>query len=279
MVRIYNATDDTYQSIESFISAYDEDDTDTYYIHFYYRLLSLFDKAKERTALRGKYARDENNNPMIDRYAMTADEEEFFDQMLEVGSGEIYRKFLAWAKNVFNSYQYKVTHDFGNTLEYTGEINKYDDVMTQCIVHDYSKSWTANALIGLTLTITSGQYKGQTASITDNSEQMALLDSNPGDLQGVTYKITGSSTVEENSLQYFLTMPTTPYFDLLNVADQKLEEALVIYTIKEWYRLSGLYEDAALEEQRYGMYLDEVKSLLMMKAETTRRRAGFWKDF
>jgi len=199
MVRIYNDTDDSYLTVQEYIDAYDADDEDVYYVQFIYELTVLFAKAKRRTAFRGRYAKDEQGNSLLDRYAMTADEEDFFDEMLELGSGELFNKLLAWTKNVYKSYQYKATHDFG----------------------------------------------------------------------------VGAAS----SVQFHITIPTAPYLDLFTTVEAKIDEALVLYTIKEWYLTNRLMDDYSIEQQRYDELAGEIKSKLMMKAEPTRRRLGFWKDY
>lgn len=198
-VRVYNATEGSYGTIASYIAAYDEDDEDVYYIQFLYELSELFDLAKKRTSFRGRRARDEEGKSLLHLYEMTDDEEDFFDEMLEEGSGEIFNTFLAWTKNVFQSYQYKALHDFGS-----------------------------------------------------------------GDV---------------NSLQYFLTMPTAPYMDLFNVVENKLEGALVLYTIKEWWYINRLLDDYQVDNARYKKVMDEIRGMLLQKAEPTRRRPGLFLDY
>jgi len=271
MVRIYDATDDEYLTIEEFIDAYDEDDTNTYYVQFLYKLDTLFDLTKERTALRGKYARDEQGNSLLNAYAMTDDEEDLFDRFLEIGSGELFRKLNAWTKNVFKSYQYKALHDFGGTEEtvyHTGTVTGWANPN----LTDSGATFGPND-IGRTLEYTSGLLAGNGYVIESviSATEVKLTNPPPDDPTGMTYKVYEETSTTENSLQFFITMPDTPYFDLFESAEVKLEEALILYCIKEYYLLNRFMQDFQIEQERYDRLAHEVKSLLMMKTEATRR--------
>ncbi len=276
-VRIYNETEDTYESIAAYIAAYDADDTDVFYVQFLYKLSTLFETAKKRTAFRGRAAMDDKGNSLIDKYAITDDEEDFFDEMLEMGSGELFRKLTAWAKNVFNSYQYKVLHDFGEEFYYKGDVNTYQSGGGFTVIEDYDAAWTDSALVDFIFEVLSGPYKDSVQDILTNGEQVLSLDGVfGGSILGESFEITatGETTVEESSLQYFINMPDYPYLDLFESVEAKLNEALVLYTIKEWYLTNRFMDDFQIENARYEVLSKEIKNLLMMRTKPPKRNTG-----
>ncbi|HDY88440.1 MAG TPA: hypothetical protein ENH82_10080 [bacterium] len=271
MVQIYNATEETYSTIEEYITAYDADDTDVYYVKFLYELSALFDKAKKQTALRWKNAKDENGNSLLLANSITVDEEDFVDDAMERGSGELFKKLLLpWAKNIFNSYQYGVD----------GIIDIVQSTPGFTQIQDLEATFITNELVDEWLEISSGTYEGEDLEVLSNSPTVINLTGNfTGDVTGASYFILNYPRVLQKFLEYFISMPDYPYLDLLESVEVNLEKANVLYVIKEYYLTTRLMEDYQIENTMYNELVKEIKSTLMMQTQQKKVRRGFFKDY
>jgi len=137
MTYIYNATDEMFLSLEDYFAEIVTSESDSYFVVFLVDIEDLFVAVKKKTALRGRFAKGPNGEPLLDKIAITDDERDLFDDTLLRGAPEVFTKLAAWAKLVDQAYKHDVT--FG------------DDLVTKYIIYSVSMdlNWDINMLQGV----------------------------------------------------------------------------------------------------------------------------------
>lgn len=91
-------------------------------------------------------------------------------------------------------------------------------------------------------------------------------------LQFKSDDVASTSTFDESvSVVYIFETPTYWDDNLTEVFDQKVEEAIISYILKKWFRLKNLKDVALYEETNYEDILKEIKSLVNHRTQTTQR--------
>lgn len=70
---------------------------------------SVFEGAQEITALRARFAKKDDGTPLLDVFAMMADDASICDRWLNDGGVEVFSKLSAWSKGINDAYKANVT--------------------------------------------------------------------------------------------------------------------------------------------------------------------------
>ena len=91
-------------------------------------------------------------------------------------------------------------------------------------------------------------------------------------LQFKSDDVASTSTFDESlSIVYIFDTPTYWDDNLTEVFDQKVEEALVSYILKSWFKLKNLGDIYSLEESNYQGILSEIKSLVNTRTQAPKK--------
>ena len=279
MLYIYNNNDDTFkplfrtafENLDEFIDPQTIVDTTMYDLVFFASLTDIFNIAKRRSAIRARFAKDQEGKPLIEKIAITDDERDWYDDVLPMGATEVFKKLSAFAKNVTNAYKYGVT--FGPKTA-SGTVESIDSTVGTTIT-DSSLALTPSTLQGHKLVITSdGDLKNQEQAIVDNTATTIVLEEAwEQDITGLSYNVYNPS---EDYLMYSIKLDNNWDANMLQNCDNAIMEALVAYTLKEWYLINRYGDDYAIEEDRYLKQLMKVKSSLGQGVKPYRRPADFF---
>jgi len=168
--------------------------SETEYTTLYYLITSLFDKAKMLSSYRARSIKTKEGEPQTDEYALTSDEQDFFDIIIRSAVKDVFTHFSVLSRDIEDAIQFK-----------------YDD-----------------------LSSTSG------------------ID-------------------ESLSIVYIIEKPT--YFDdnLTEILDQYVEDAIVSYVLKEWFKLKNLGEIYALEQASYESITGFIKNTINRRTKYASR--------
>lgn len=272
MLYLFNTTTEVYkdlyrQAFENWNEYMDgkTEDATVYEIMFIMGMTDIFGEAKRRSAIRGRYAKDGNGNSLLESFAMTDDERDFFDSIMQNGSSEVFRKMLAFAKDVDNAHRYNVS--FG-VKSAEGTITTLSG--DRLIITDTSLSLTPNALAGQRLVITTeGDNKDLERDISENTANtititMPFLE----DLTGLDYAVYNPN---EKFMIYSIKLDFNWEFNMLMNAESAVREALILYALKEWYKTNRYMEDYGIEEAEYQKQLQLIRSSLIQQRTISRR--------
>jgi len=274
MILLYNNSDDTfkdlyrhpYENLDEYISPAEGIAT-VYDILFFTSITDIFIISKQRSAVRGRFAKDPQGNSLIESFAITDDEKDWFDNILPGGASEIFKKLSAFAKNVSNAYKYGVT--FGGIVA-SGTVES----VQEAIVTDSNLSLVPSALKGNKFVITSGAQTGEERLILDNTETTITLEFPwEQDITGLTYNVYNA---DENYILFTVKMDSNWDLNMLQNCESAIMEALISYALKEWYLSNRYLEDYTIEEDKYQKHLVKVKSSLNQGVKPYRRRARFF---
>lgn len=275
MLYLYDNTTDTFsplyrtafENLDEMINPPAVIDTTVYDLVFFASLTDIFTMAKRRSAIRARFAKDEAGNPLVEKIAITDDERDWYDDILPQGAGEVFKKISAFAKNVTNAYKYGVT--FGAKTA-SGTVESVVGVT----ITDSSLSLTPSALKGHKLVITSDDLKDQQKTIADNTANTITLEEAwEQDITGLSYNVYAPS---DDYVMYGVKMDNNWDPNMLQLCDKAILEALVSFTLKEWYLANRYGDEYTIEEAKYQKQLLEVKSSLNRGKIPYRRPADFF---
>ncbi len=274
MIQLYNNDTDTFsplyrtafENLDEMIDPQTEDST-VYDLVFFASLTDIFNIAKRRSAIRGRFAKDEQGNSLIEKLAITDDERDWYDDVLPQGAVEVYKKLSAFAKNVTDAYKYGVSFGVKNA---SGTIESVADT----VITDSSLSLVPSALKGHKLVITSDELKDQQKTIADNTANTIVLEEAwEQDITGLNYNVYNPG---DDYVMYSVKLDSNWDRNMLQSCDSAIIEALVAYTLKEWYLINRYGDDYAIEEDKYQKQLMKVKSSLSQGKKPYRRPADFF---
>lgn len=276
MLYLYDNTTDTFsplyrtafENLDEMINPQAVIDTTVYDLVFFASLTDIFTMAKRRSAIRARFAKDEAGNPLVEKIAITDDERDWYDDILPQGAGEVFKKLSAFAKDVTNAYKYGVT--FG-AKSAAGSVES----VVEKIITDSSLALIPSALIGHKFVITSdGELKDQQRTIVDNADNAILLDEAwEQDITGLSFNV---YTPSDDYVTYRVNLDSNWDSNMLQACDNAILEALVSFTLKEWYLTNRYGDDYAIEEDKYQKQLMKVKSSLSQGKKPYRRPADFF---
>ncbi len=276
MLYLYDNTTDTFsplyrtafENLDEMIDPPAVIDSTVYDLVFFASLTDIFTIAKRRSAIRGRFAKDNDGSPLIERIALTDDERDWYDDILPRGAAEVFKKLSAFAKNIPHAYKYGIT--FG-AKSAAGSVES----VVEKIITDSSLALIPSALIGHKFVITSdGELKDQQRTIVDNADNAILLDEAwEQDITGLSFNV---YTPSDDYVTYRVNLDSNWDSNMLQACDNAILEALVAYTLKEWYLINRYGDDYAIEEDRYQKQLMKVKSSLSQGKKPYRRPADFF---
>ena len=275
MLYLYDNTTDTFsplyrtafENLDEMINPPAVIDTTVYDLVFFASLTDIFTMAKRRSAIRARFAKDEAGNPLVEKIAITDDERDWYDDILPQGAGEVFKKISAFAKDVTNAYKYGVT--FGAKTA-SGTVES----VNSAVITDSSLSLTPSALKGHKLVITSDDLKDQQKTIADNTANTITLEEAwEQDITGLSYNVYAPS---DDYVMYGVKMDNNWDPNMLQLCDKAILEALVSFTLKEWYLANRYGDEYTIEEAKYQKQLLEVKSSLNRGKIPYRRPADFF---
>jgi len=279
---IYNSNTFLYKNLTDYLAGIASDTGDIYHVLFLNDLDAIFEGAKKRTAMRGRFALDQ-----LDKIALTDDEKDWFDEVIKNGGSEIFRKISAYSKDINEAYKHDVP--FGNPV-YSGAITS----VLSLVVSDSTKSMTVNELAGYKLVITSqGDQLNQERTILSNTANTITLDSGfTTDITGMEYAV---FTQTSRYIIYFMSLDTglkrITYSDgttitkdtktgwdvnMIQGIDASITEALIGYAIKEWYLINRMMEDYEIEASRYNNELVKIRNQINQGKKPARRVTDFF---
>lgn len=265
---IYNATKKTYQDLlDSNVAATAEGDV--LRVLLLSDLDSVFNAVKRRSAIRGRFATDQKGNPLLEQIAMTDDERDWFDEIIKGGSNEITRKLASWTKGIDAACRHNVK--FGNPV-FSGSVVS----VTNAVITDSSKAYTVDALKDKKLVITSaGPQMNQERKILSNTATTITLEtafSTP--VTGMDYAI---CDVTSYFILNYLNMDYSWDLNLFHGIGASIEEALILYTLKEWWKITPATQaDYQVEEVNYNNQLSKIRSQLLQYKIPVRRVSDFF---
>jgi hypothetical protein len=125
-------------------------------------------------------------------------------------------------------------------------------------------------LIGYRFVITTaGEFKDMERDITENSAGTITLELPfEEDITGVEYSVYNPA---EMFAIYSIKMDLGWDINQLMSAESAITEALILYAVKEWYKINRYLDDFAVEDATYEKELLKIRSALI-KSSTPYRR-------
>jgi hypothetical protein len=264
---IYNATTKTYTPLAEFSPA-GVVKGDPIRVLICTDLDSIFNEAKRRTALRGRFALDQQGASLLEKIAMTDDERDWFDQIIKNGGTEIFAKVSAWTKDLPAAYRHNVK--FGIPL-FAGAVT----TVAGAVVNDTTKSYTVNDLTNKKLVITSpGPQMNQERVITSNTATgITLATAFTTDVTGMEYVIVA---ITADFIIFYLNLDLSWDLNLFQGVAATIQEAFILFVCKEWYKLNRNVPDFQVEELDYIAQLGKIRSQLLQYKIPARRVTDFF---
>jgi len=264
---VYNATKNTYQSIADF-SAAKTDATDVLRVMVLTDLDQVFAAAKKRTALRGRFAVDGQNQSILEKLALTEDERDWFDEIIKNGTTEVSRKLSSWTKDITNATRHNVK--FGNPLH-----SGIATTVAGAVLTDSTKAFTVDGLKDMKVVITTpGIGLNQERVILSNTATaITLASAFTADVEGMEYVV---CPVTGNLVIYYLTLDPSWDLNLFLGVGAAIQEALVIYSVKEWYKINRNTNDYPIEEAEWNNQLSKIRGTLLQYKIPARRVTDFF---
>jgi hypothetical protein len=266
---IYNTDKLTYLDLAAYLTSLPANPGDTYRVLFLNKLDDIFSGAKRLTAMRGRFAKDDQGGSNLDKIALTDDEREWFDdEIIKNGSSEVFRKISAWAKSIDEACRHNVK--FGDPVQ-SGAVTG----VVAVVVTDATKVMVVNALAGYKMVITSpGALMNQERIIVSNTVDTITLDQAfSSDITGLEYSV---FTQTDDFIIYYISLNLTWDPNMLQGVDASIKQALVLYTVKEWYLINRMTDDYTIENVKYENELSKIRVQLMQTKTPTRRPVDFF---
>ena len=275
MILLYNNTTDTfkdlyrhpYENIDEYVSPVDVEALE-YDVLFFTNLTDAFIIAKRRSAIRGRFAKNKDGTPLIESIALTDDERDWYDDILPAGASEVFKKLSAFAKKITYAYKYGVT--FGGKVA-VGTVES----VVGTVVTDSALVLTPSALKNHKFVITSDNLlKDQEQTILDNTVNTITLTLPwEQDITGMSFSVYNPA---EDYILYTVKMDSNWDTNMLHNCESAIMEALVSYTLKEWYMANRYVDEYAIEQDKYQKNLLLVKSSLGQGMISYRRPTDFF---
>lgn len=229
----------------------------------------IFQLAKKRTAIRGRFATDQQGKALLEKIALTDDERDWFDEIIKNGGTEIFRKLSSWTKGIPSAYRHKAK--FGNPL-YSGKVVSGG---TTAVLTDTTKAFTVNALTGKKLVITSpgSQMNHESVILSNTATAITITAAFSTDVSNMDYSV--CDTTSDFAL-YYLNLDLSWDLNLFLGIGSSIEEALALYTVKEWYKINRNTNDFPVEEAAYDEQVSKIRSQLLQYKIPARRVTDFF---
>lgn len=266
MILLYNTSTNTYVNITTYLTSIEASPGNNYRLLMLFNLDTLFEGTKKRTAWRSRFAKDEQGKSLTAKLAITDDERDMFDDLMQRGCNEVFRKMSAWAKDIPGANRFNVK--FGEPVK-SGSVTSGG---TSAVLTDTSKTLTVNELAGYKLVITSaGVEQNQERTIVSNTADTITLDSAfTTDVTGLEYSV---MTQTDDFIVYYLDMSLEWDLNMIHQAYESAREALISFFVKEWFVVNRYIDDAAIEGGKYDIELVKIKQALSQR-KTPLRRSG-----
>lgn len=113
MIRLYNiANAETLTDNNDYLEELVANPDGSYLVIFLHDLDQLFTEVKKKTAYRGRFARGDKGQSLLEQIAITDDERSYFDSVIQSAGPEVMTKLSAWARNIDQAYRYNVTFNY-----------------------------------------------------------------------------------------------------------------------------------------------------------------------
>lgn len=113
MIRLYNiANAETLADNNTYLQELVDNPDGSYLVIFLQDLDQLFTAVKKKTAYRGRFAKGDKGQSLLDQIAITDDERTYFDSVIQSAGPEVANKLSAWAKNIDQAYRYNVSFNY-----------------------------------------------------------------------------------------------------------------------------------------------------------------------
>jgi hypothetical protein len=205
----------------------------------YFDIETFFDLSSLETMYRTDTTDDATGKSVLNRFALTNNDQNFFDKLLKRGASEAYRVLQPFCQTLTDAYGFNTIP--GATIEELDAIDT-DDLVIDLL---YEMEDTGTITLG-TLAVVVGdkvKYDG-TEWVKDN----------------------------DNTTKYIFYYMNIPYnFDMnnLNPLNEKVEEFISIYVVKEWFRRQK-YDYQFITEE-YQIVERELLRIINFRAFTHRR--------
>jgi len=205
----------------------------------YFDITSFFDLSSLETMYRAVNMDDNSGESVLDKFSLTEDEQDLFDKLLRRGGSEAYRILQPFCQSLVGAYGF-------NTIPKTtvDEINNTDvaDLSTD-LLHEMEDAGT----------ITLGE--------------LAVI-------VGDKVKYDGSVWVKDNAndikyVFYYINLPYNYDMNNLEPLEQKVEEFIAIYVVKEWFKRRKY--DLELIIMEYKTVEKELLHIINFRGFTHRR--------
>lgn len=205
----------------------------------YFDMEGFFDLSSLETMYRTVNMDDGTGKSVLDRYALTVDEQDIFDKLLRRGGSEAYRVLQPFCQSLVDAYGFnaipKTTVDEINDSD-------VDDLVTDLL------------------------YEMEDAGTITLGSLVVII--------GDKVKYNGSVWVKDNSntIKYIFYYMNIPYnYDMNNLEplNQKVEEFISIYVVKEWFKRQKY--DYKLIMLEYQMVEKELLRIINFRGFTHRR--------
>jgi len=269
MIKVYNADDSIYGTLEDYLQALEDAEGEeletTYRLVYMYSLATLFDEVKRRTARRGKHIRTENEEPMIEKVAMTNEEETEFNNLIYDAAIRVFSVLAGYARNIDDAF--KFTDSEIGDITYSGSGN--DDMSVDKNYINYTNIPDKTFRVRIDI-----KSNPDTFRWSDDDGETWEKEATPitGDWQrlgntGLVVKfnaITGHELDDQWSFEctaakiiYHLELDQYMDTNLAEILDRPIKKALIYYVVKEWYEEIGS-PDMVMEERKYLDMMQEI---------------------
>ena len=277
-ILLYNPIDDTfkdyyrtpYENLDEMIDPpVEAAEGEDYEILFFASLTDIFTIAKRRSAIRGRFAKDQEGKPLIEGFALTDDDRDWYDDAMPTGAREVFKKLQAYAKDVTQAFKYGVT--FGGKL-ITGTV----DVVNGTLITDNSLALVASALQGKKLVISTATSElfEQFRTILDNTiNTITLATPWEQDITGLDFAVYDPA---EDYVLFSVKIPGEWDSNQLHSIESSINEALVSHALKEWYLINRYMDDYTIEDGKVQEHLREIKIAIDRRKQPIKRPSDFF---
>ena len=215
------------------------EDQDPIHRLLYFNIEDFFDLSSLETMYRTDTADDNSGKSVLNRYALTNNDQNFFDKLLKRGASEAYRVLQPFAQRLTDAYGFNTIP--GATIEEINDVDT-DDLVTDLL------------------------YEMEDAGTITLGSLVVVI--------GDKVKYDGSVWVKDNDneIKYIFYYLNIPYnFDMNNLEplNEKVEEFISIYVVKEWFKRQKYDYEVIMSE--YMMVERELLRIINFRGFTHRR--------
>lgn len=237
------------------------------YIVFQHDISAIFEKVKEYSSYKSKFIPDANGISVFDRFTLTDEEYNIWKQFLKSSAEDIHRQLGYIAKDIGKS----LIFDYGQTAHLYSATETYGighyvaDKNYEFVYKSLVASNVGNPLTDSTKwerqdrEMTIPPYVStQTYAIDDlvlynDKYYMSLENNNTNNQpdQSSTWWIEVPELIDTKN-KITIVLWNLKNFDpnAVSIMDDKIFQIYVAYTLKEWFKISGLMNDYQLEEAK-----------------------------